>query len=117
MGLDLKSVRCTATNSLGTDSVEAEVRVERLGRPCAPVQLREIGSESLSLLEWRVNTDCAEKFQFASSYIFEVTASSGERSEVEYIVGEEEIGDKMFSFYLTGLTPNTGYQVICYCRI
>ena len=58
-----------------------------------------------------MNTDCAEKFQFASTYRLEVTAASGEREEVDYGVMEEEIGDKVFRYYLAGLTPNSAFQV------
>ena len=111
--LDLESIKCTAFNSLGTPEAEIKVYVSKIGSPCAPVELKSIESGSTWIkLGWSLNSECDEKFQFASSYILDYTNSDGVNMKTEFVLTAEQTNEATHSFILIVLNPNTPYQVI-----
>ena len=83
--------------------------VERLGRPCAPVELQEVDSGSeWSLLEWKLNNNCEDKYLYISSYVLEYAGSGGVSNGMDVPREEKE---ETHTFNLTGLIANTAYQV------
>ena len=84
--------------------------VERLGRPCAPIQLQEVESGfDWSLLEWSLNNNCEDKYLYISSFLLAYTQTGGVVKEV-YVPLEGNV-EESHTFNLTGLLPNSAYQV------
>ncbi|KAI6645948.1 Neogenin-like [Oopsacas minuta] len=108
--LDLTSVSCLASNHLGSAQVDAQIRVERLGRPCAPLNFILIGHNSYWVeLKWNINTNCEEKY-FASSYILEYT-SRGVALKIEYFLTQGDVRNIEYTYILYHLSPYTAYQI------
>ena len=111
--LDLESIKCSAFNTLGIFEAETAVIVDEIGRPCAPVDLHLLVSGSTWIeLEWRLNSECEPKFQFASSFLLEYEDSAGLKLHAEYILIGIQTSEEIHSVILTSLKPNTPYKVI-----
>ena len=111
ISLDVTYITCIALNQLSTVYSQSALEVEKIGIPCPPVWLSvvESGSE-WSLLEWELDSNCEEKFLYISSYTLGYISSGGVKHQLE-------VNGDILVFNVSGLKPNTAYQVCCLYRM